>query len=140
MINTIRICTFASVKFLSALAADGTIPDVEGIISSNLSAGFDSLKESVTSSIATQEKVMAAVQVCAISSLKQCYVVDLPHRESSLLFLNVYTCFIGLFYCKSKALRLFIVCKTFPKIVVRCKQNTSFGVFPVENVRKKRAV
>ena len=50
-------------KFLSALAADGTIPDVEGIISSNLSAGFDSLKENVSESIARQEKILAAVQV-----------------------------------------------------------------------------
>ena len=53
-------------KFLSALAADGTIPDVEGIISSNLSVGFDSLKQNVTESMATQERVMAAVQVCTI--------------------------------------------------------------------------
>ncbi|KAJ7384190.1 Rhophilin, Rho GTPase binding protein [Desmophyllum pertusum] len=51
-----------AVKFLSALAADGTIPDVEGIISSNLGAGFDSLKESVTDSIASQEKILASVQ------------------------------------------------------------------------------
>ena len=58
------VCCFSAVKFLSALAADGTIPDVEGIISSNLGAGFDSLKESVTDSIARQEKIMAAVQVC----------------------------------------------------------------------------
>ena len=49
-------------KFLSALAADGTIPDVEGIISSNLSAGFDSLKESVSESMARQEKILASVQ------------------------------------------------------------------------------
>ena len=53
-------------KFLSALAADGTIPDVEGIISSNLSAAFDSLKQSVTDSLARQEKIMASVQVCAM--------------------------------------------------------------------------
>lgn len=51
-----------AVKFLSALAADGTIPDVEGIISSNLSAGFDALKQSVTDSMTRQEKIMAAVQ------------------------------------------------------------------------------
>ena len=55
-------------KFLSALAADGTIPDVEGIISSNLGAGFDSLKESGTDSIASQEKILASVQVCTIVS------------------------------------------------------------------------
>ena len=54
---------FQAVKFLSALAADGTIPDVEAIISSNLSAGFDSVKESVSESIARQEKILAAVQV-----------------------------------------------------------------------------
>lgn len=55
-------------KFLSALAADGTIPDVEGIISSNLSAGFDSLKESVTDSITRQGNILASVQVCRIVS------------------------------------------------------------------------
>ena len=55
-------------KFLSALAADGTIPDVEGIISSNLSAGFDSLKENVSESMSRQEKILAAVQVCRIIS------------------------------------------------------------------------
>ena len=52
-----------AVKFLSALAADGTIPDVEAIISSNLSAAFDSLKENMADSISTQEKLLAAVQV-----------------------------------------------------------------------------
>ena len=57
---------FQAVKFLSALAADGTIPDVEAIISSNLSAGFDSVKESVSESIARQEKILAAVQVAEI--------------------------------------------------------------------------
>jgi len=60
-----------AVKFLSALAADGTIPDVEGIISSNLSAGFDSLKESVTDSIARQEKIMAAVQAANDKFVKE---------------------------------------------------------------------
>lgn len=58
------MCLSVAVKFLSALAADGTIPDVEGIISVNLSAGFDSLKENVTESMARQEKILAAVQVC----------------------------------------------------------------------------
>lgn len=61
-------------KFLSALAADGTIPDVEGIISSNLSAGFDSLKENVTESMARQEKILAAVQVCKIVSCQRIVV------------------------------------------------------------------
>ena len=63
--DSIVLC-FSAVKFLSALAADGTIPDVEGIISSNLSAGFDALKQSVTDSMTRQEKIMAAVQVCEI--------------------------------------------------------------------------
>ena len=58
-------------KFLSALAVDGTIPDVEGIISSNLSLGFDSLKQSVTESMAKQEKIMAAVQVCEVKVIAQ---------------------------------------------------------------------
>lgn len=58
--------SFQAVKFLSALAADGTIPDVEAIISSNLSAGFDSVKEGVSESIARQEKILAAVQVGGI--------------------------------------------------------------------------
>ena len=57
-------------KFLSALAADGTIPDVEGIITSNLSTAFDSLKQNVTDSMASQEQVLAAVQVCEIEYLK----------------------------------------------------------------------
>lgn len=57
---------FSATKFLSALAADGTIPEVEGIITSNLNEGFDSLKQNVTDSVARQEKVLAAVQVCAI--------------------------------------------------------------------------
>lgn len=61
-------------KFLSALAADGTIPDVEGIISSNLSAGFDSLKENVSESMARQEKILAAVQVCGIVSCEDVVV------------------------------------------------------------------
>ncbi|RMX52510.1 hypothetical protein pdam_00015525 [Pocillopora damicornis] len=45
-----------AVKFLSALAADGTIPDVEAIISSNLSAGFDSVKESAANDKFVKEK------------------------------------------------------------------------------------
>ena len=61
-------------KFLSALAADGTIPDVEGIISSNLSAGFDSLKESVSESMARQEKILASVQVGIIVSCEDIVV------------------------------------------------------------------
>ena len=61
-------------KFLSALAADGTIPDVEGIISSNLSAGFDTLKESVSESMATQEKILASIQVCRIVSCEDIVV------------------------------------------------------------------
>ena len=63
------IC-IAAVKFLSALAADGTIPDVEGIISSNLSTAFDSLKQNVTDSMAHQEKTLAAVQVGEIFTFK----------------------------------------------------------------------
>ena len=69
-------------KFLSALAADGTIPDVEGIISSNLSAAFDSLKQSVTDSLARQEKIMASVQVCAIWF--NVHIDDLPSRVSHI--------------------------------------------------------
>lgn len=65
-LGVLRFC-FSAVKFLSALAADGTIPDVEAIISSNLSSGFDSLKRSVTDSMASQEKTMAAVQVLDLS-------------------------------------------------------------------------
>lgn len=65
-LGVLRFC-FSAVKFLSALAADGTIPDVEAIISSNLSSGFDSLKRSVTDSMASQEKTMAAVQVLHLS-------------------------------------------------------------------------
>lgn len=60
-------------KFLSALAADGTIPDVEGIISSNLSAGFDSLKESVSESMTRQEKILASVQVGITVSCERRY-------------------------------------------------------------------
>ncbi|XP_073236659.1 programmed cell death 6-interacting protein-like [Porites lutea] len=60
-----------AVKFLSALAADGTIPDVEGIISSNLSAAFDSLKQSVTDSVARQEKIMASVQTANDKFVKE---------------------------------------------------------------------
>lgn len=60
-----------AVKFLSALAADGTIPDVEAIITSNLSSGFDSLKRSVTDSMASQEKTMAAVQTANDKFVKE---------------------------------------------------------------------
>lgn len=73
-LGVLRFC-FSAVKFLSALAADGTIPDVEGIISSNLSSGFDSLKRSVTDSMASQEKTMAAVQVLDLSFCF-CFSVD----------------------------------------------------------------
>lgn len=74
---------FSAVKFLSALAADGTIPDVETIISSNLSAGFDSLKGSVTDSMASQEKTMAAVQVLNFCF---CFSVDVRYYLSFFSF------------------------------------------------------
>lgn len=38
-------------KFFSVFVVDGIILDVEGIISFNLSVGFDSLKESVFESM-----------------------------------------------------------------------------------------
>ena len=67
-------------KFLSALAADGTIPDVEGIISSNLSAGFDALKENVSESMARQEKILATVQVCSIVSCEDIVVEGMSQK------------------------------------------------------------
>lgn len=60
-----------AVKFLSALAADGTIPDVEGIITSNLSTAFDSLKQNVTDSMASQGQVLAAVQAANDKFVKE---------------------------------------------------------------------
>jgi len=68
------------VKFLSALAADGTIPDVEGIISSNLSAGFDTLKENVSESMSRQEKILASVQVCRIVSCEDIVIERTPQK------------------------------------------------------------
>lgn len=85
-LGVLRFC-FSAVKFLSALAADGTIPDVEAIISSNLSSGFDSLKRSVTDSMASQEKTMAAVQVLDLSFF--CYVFPLMEGIIYLFFFNL---------------------------------------------------
>ena len=75
-------------KFLSALAADGTIPDVEGIISSNLSAGFDSLKENVSESMARQEKILAAVQVCGTVSCEDVVVEGTTPDENAWFIYN----------------------------------------------------
>ena len=82
-------------KFLSALAADGTIPDVEGIISSNLSAGFDTLKENVSESMARQEKILATVQVCRIVSCE--YIVVEGTTQKGLLQLQQ-----SLFYVRQR--------------------------------------
>lgn len=50
-------------KFLSALAADGTITDVDAITNAGLDDTFNPLKELVKDSLAKQEKALAAVQV-----------------------------------------------------------------------------
>ena len=50
-------------KFLSALAADGTIHDVEEIIGGNLRDVYDPMKEHVAESMSKQGEVLANIQV-----------------------------------------------------------------------------
>ncbi|XP_032218255.2 programmed cell death 6-interacting protein [Nematostella vectensis] len=51
-----------AVKFLSALAADGSITDCEGLISGNLASTYEPIQDQVKDSISRQEKTLAAIQ------------------------------------------------------------------------------
>jgi hypothetical protein len=56
--------SFSAAKFLGALAADGTISDLEGITSSGLDEKYNPLREQVEDSLKCQETLLRKIKVC----------------------------------------------------------------------------
>lgn len=54
---------FLAAKFLGALAADGTITDIEGITSSGLEEKYNPLREQIEDSLKRQEALVDKIKV-----------------------------------------------------------------------------
>lgn len=125
-----------AVKFLSALAADGTIPDVESIISSNLSAGFDSVKETVSESIARQEKILAAVQATNDKFVKEKQSGQAASERETMLkdLATAYDIYMELIGNLQEGTKFY---NDFTPILVRYQQKTSDLVFARKTEREE---
>ncbi|CAH3130479.1 unnamed protein product [Pocillopora meandrina] len=125
-----------AVKFLSALAADGTIPDVEAIISSNLSAGFDSVKEGVSESIARQEKILAAVQAANDKFVKEKQSGQAASERETMLkdLATAYDIYMELIGNLQEGTKFY---NDFTPILVRYQQKTSDLVFARKTEREE---
>lgn len=125
-----------AVKFLSALAADGTIPDVESIISSNLSAGFDSVKETVSESIARQEKILAAVQTANGKFVKEKQSGQAATERETMLkdLATAYDIYMELIGNLQEGTKFY---NDFTPILVRYQQKTSDLVFARKTEREE---
>ena len=60
-------CNFVSIlaaKFLGALAADGTITDIEEVTSSGLEEKYNPLRKQIEDSLQRQETLVNKIRVC----------------------------------------------------------------------------